>query len=71
MVSNSEGRFPANIILDETAAELLDLQSGISKSTDGIRKLGDYDNNTGFGKYKESKGHNDKGGASRFFMLRR
>ena len=45
----------------------LDEQSGISKSTDGIRKLGDYDNNSGFGKYKESKGHNDKGGASRFF----
>ena len=29
---NQEGRFPANIILDETAAELLDLQSVMSAS---------------------------------------
>jgi site-specific DNA-methyltransferase (adenine-specific) len=32
MVSNPEGRFPANIILDEIAAELLDEQSGITAS---------------------------------------
>jgi len=32
-VSNSEGRFPANIILDEIAGELLDEQSGQSKSS--------------------------------------
>lgn len=32
MVSNPEGRFPANIILDEIAGELLDQQSGINSS---------------------------------------
>jgi len=32
MVSNDSGRFPANILFDETAAEMLDEQSGISQS---------------------------------------
>ena len=30
--ANNSGRWPANVILDETTAELLDEQSGISKS---------------------------------------
>jgi site-specific DNA-methyltransferase (adenine-specific) len=34
----TEGRFPANIILDEEAGKLLDEQSGISKSTGAVRK---------------------------------
>jgi site-specific DNA-methyltransferase (adenine-specific) len=66
------GRWPANIIFDEEAGQVLDQQSGISKSTPSERK-------NDFGIYhkdgrtiKEVQGtkkggHNDKGGASRFF----
>jgi site-specific DNA-methyltransferase (adenine-specific) len=63
------GRFPANIILDEEAGRMLDEQSGVSKSTNNIRKNnGKFDDKT-FGKYKpiDSNGFKDKGGASRFF----
>ena len=67
------GRFPANIILDETAAELLDEQSGISKSSKSIVKGGfDSKVNTyvgGGGIIESERGHNDKGGASRFFYV--
>lgn len=61
----NEGRFPANIILDEIAGEMLDEQSGISKSSPDNRK---EKNATGemFGTGKITS-HNDKGGASRFF----
>jgi len=66
---NSEGRFPANIILDEIAGELLDEQSG-------ERKVGKGSRSGGFQKgYIDgevvnrvvNEGYNDKGGASRFF----
>jgi site-specific DNA-methyltransferase (adenine-specific) len=63
-----EGRFPANIILDEIAGELLDEQSGISKSSpriapkESIKDPSSY--NTGVG---GNSNLNDKGGASRFF----
>jgi site-specific DNA-methyltransferase (adenine-specific) len=47
---------------------LMDEQSGVSKSTPSIRPVGNYENNSGFGKYKESiSTFSDKGGASRFF----
>jgi len=69
-----QGRFPANIILDEEAGRLLDLQSGISKSTGGSGKLSmKTAPNDVYGKYKEGYksdnlgGLGDKGGASRFF----
>lgn len=67
-----EGRFPANILFDETAAEMLDEQSGISQSKKRInpstKKEGSLFSevgftNTGAGEY------NDKGGASRFFYV--
>jgi DNA modification methylase len=69
---NNTGRWPANIIFDEEAGQVLDQQSGISKSTPSEWK-------NDFGVYhkdgrtiKEVQGtkkggHNDKGGASRFF----
>jgi site-specific DNA-methyltransferase (adenine-specific) len=68
-----EGRFPANVIMDEVAGELLDEQSGVSKSAggrsgnskgaySGIGKTGFKDNAK-----KEDPGYGDKGGASRFF----
>lgn len=66
-----QGRFPANIILDEVAAEILDEQSGVTKSQRSER--GNIIDNNVYGKYKEqedtTRGHNDKGGASRFFYV--
>src|SRR5271157_4166979 len=64
------GRWPANIILDDVAAALLDEQSGVSRSPAGIVK------GSGafcgiMGKTTEphfQQGHNDSGGASRFFF---
>jgi len=66
------GRFPANIILDEEACDLLDEQSGVLKS--GVLKKDCYKEDrenasifAGGGKY-EHKGYKaDQGGASRFF----
>ncbi len=64
-----KGRWPANVILDEEAAAMLDEQSGISKSSNHIRHNSMRNNLYG-------SGHNgiplagsvkDSGGASRFF----
>jgi len=68
----SGGRWPANIILDEYTAELLDQQSGISKSVSGGRSTGrnfgqEADNT--FSKDRDRTGHSDIGGASRFFYV--
>jgi site-specific DNA-methyltransferase (adenine-specific) len=68
-VSNSEGRFPANIILDEIAGELLDEQSGVSKSNQRINNK-DYNkksDNINIGGGNKNCEYTDKGGASRFF----
>jgi DNA modification methylase len=70
---DTQGRFPANIILDEKAGGLLNEQSGISKSTGGrsIKRSGG--GNVGSGKKSEKvvenndPGFGDVGGASRFF----
>jgi len=67
---NEQGRFPANIIFDEEAGQLLDEQSGISKAA--IRKpTGNKEyNQVAYGKRGDVdtiRGFNDKGGASRFF----
>lgn len=63
------GRFPANIILDEEAGKMLDEQSGVSQTTS--TKLGGNKDFSGITSYKGSGvvtvRHNDKGGASRFF----
>ena len=74
-----EGRFPANIILDESAAELLDEQSGISKSSckSGIvegKEAGQmyHRHEQPSNNYKQKimvGDYNDKGGASRFFYV--
>jgi hypothetical protein len=69
-VSNSEGRFPANIILDEIAGELLDEQSGVSKSNQRINNK-DYNkksDNINIGGGNKNCEYNDKGGASRYFQ---
>ncbi|MBN1546530.1 MAG: site-specific DNA-methyltransferase [Syntrophaceae bacterium] len=64
-----EGRFPANVILDEEAGQMLDKQSGISKSTGG--RSGHTKAYSGGYKQEyygdEKPGLGDVGGASRFF----
>lgn len=73
-----EGRFPANIIFDESAAEMLDEQSGYLKS--GEVKPHHKKNKTAngyqgscYGKFQNEdttlKGYGDGGGASRFFYI--
>lgn len=68
----TKGRWPANIILDEEAAEMLDKQSGITKSTKS--KISDNRYVAGIfgdGSFKSDhipeNSYNDSGGASRFF----
>ena len=64
---NVEGRFPANIILDEEAGRILDEQSGDRKSSPFNHKL---KTNNIYGNYnfdETNGGYNDNGGASRFF----
>lgn len=64
------GRWPANTILDEEAAALLDAQSGVSVSAGGISKNKGTDSVArGKFKYTEFKNHDDSGGASRFFYV--
>lgn len=65
-IPHDGGRWPANLLLDEESAVLLDRQSGVSRS--GIRK-GDnvgsiWDRSSE--EYTE-RGHTDQGGSSRFF----
>jgi site-specific DNA-methyltransferase (adenine-specific) len=65
----TEGRWPANIIFDEEAGQVLDQQSGISKTTPNHNykhSNTETDSNTftGRGTYTPRE---DKGGASRFF----
>ena len=65
---NLDGRWPANIIFDEEAGQVLDQQSGISKSPSKVKSGGktfhgqDYDM-----RGEDKEGYNDIGGASRFF----
>jgi site-specific DNA-methyltransferase (adenine-specific) len=74
MRESGQGRWPANIILDETTAELLDEQSGISKSkpekigAKGGSGFGFFDNEktaATLGRWPADNG----GGASRFFYV--
>lgn len=68
-----KGRWPANVVLDEEAAAMLDEQSGKSKSRaarstkpDPNYKNKVYDRGMG-GIVSERNQHTDEGGASRFF----
>jgi len=72
--SNSQlpsGRWPANLILSEEAAEELDQQTGITKSTANRRNNRPSKNKcmSGDNLGHISYGHNDSGGASRFFYI--
>jgi DNA modification methylase len=72
-----EGRWPANLILDEYTAELLDQQSGQTSSkaaNRGLQVSGQAGGLAGSNpNHKEGtdsvRGHNDSGGASRFFYV--
>jgi len=64
------GRWPANVILDEYSAGLLDEQSGISKSpkpyvAEGYKETSMF----GVGGVNHAKEFGDSGGASRFFYV--
>jgi len=72
-IQNPHGRWPANIILDEAAAEMLDEQSGVLKTNSGKSvgsKVGAksiYGSELDGKTYDNLKG--DSGGASRFFYV--
>lgn len=67
---HAQGRWPANLILDETAAEMLDEQSGMSKSSGGTKPIV---TETKFGQTSNRPqvpfNFGDSGGASRFFYV--
>jgi hypothetical protein len=66
------GRWPANVILDESQAAELDKQSGVTKSV--VRQLTGTDHTRADSISPDrgaggERGHNDSGGASRFFYV--
>jgi len=70
--STKRGRWPANIILDEQTAALLDAQTGNLKGGGTVRANRKQKTNGIYGKYKSITtlaGYNDNGGASRFFYV--
>lgn len=67
-----QGRWPANLVLDEDAAAILDAQSGLSKSTNRPRHNSRTIGGDGIfngGTAMVTNGHSDTGGASRFFYV--
>jgi site-specific DNA-methyltransferase (adenine-specific) len=75
-VVRSEGRWPANVVLDETTAPLLDQQSGNSKSpgtytrTAAAGAVNIYGAGMGDSKAGDvAVNYGDSGGASRFFYV--
>jgi site-specific DNA-methyltransferase (adenine-specific) len=71
MSDNTQGRWPANIILDPYTAELLDEQSGqtVSRPTETGGYFGESNSVMGTRIKAVGSSHNDKGGASRFFYV--
>ena len=77
--AHNEGRFPANLILDESAAEMLDEQSGVSKSNCKSGVVEGKEAGQMYHRHEQSSNnykkkimvgdYNDKGGASRFFYV--
>ena len=65
--ATSLGRWPANVILDESQAEALDAQSGESLSRVG--KPRGADSGEGWGMTATGSEYDDQGGASRFFYV--
>jgi DNA modification methylase len=73
--AHKNGRWPANLLLDEESARQLDRQSGTSKSCRGVRRHKDRDIGNGktlhpFRSNVDTvAGFDDQGGASRFFYV--
>jgi site-specific DNA-methyltransferase (adenine-specific) len=68
--SQTLGRWPANILLDEEAAAMLDEQSGVSKSPAPYRNTDSSGQSVfGVGGVSHDKEFGDRGGASRFFYV--
>jgi DNA modification methylase len=71
--SSPAGRWPANVILDEYSAELLNEQSGVSVSNQSNKGLMRHFSSGETGKEVAGtegiRGHSDRGGASRFFYV--
>jgi site-specific DNA-methyltransferase (adenine-specific) len=68
--NTSTGRWPANIILDPYTAELLDEQSGQTSSKQGLMGNGTRSEGWNLNTAEPTvRGHNDSGGASRFFYV--
>lgn len=65
---HAQGRWPANVCLDEDAAALLDQMSGVSKSTIGKPRKSVVPGN-GYGMTHTGAEYADAGGASRFFYV--
>jgi DNA modification methylase len=71
------GRWPANVMLDEYTAALLDQQSGVSKSQSGTLTITKSDGGWNrqdkgmfdAGRSSTFEGYGDSGGASRFFYV--
>lgn len=64
------GRWPANVMLDEEAAALLDEQTGVTKSSARVRNNQASSGESGIYGLRapvDTNGHDDSGGASRFF----
>jgi site-specific DNA-methyltransferase (adenine-specific) len=70
---HAQGRWPANVLFDEEAAQILDEQTGVSKSPATYKR-----NVAGYGKSSypigeaagtDSLNYGDSGGASRFFYV--
>lgn len=68
---NEAGRWPANVLLDEEAGALLDVQTGILTSGRSNGFIGDVKNSVALGKKRAMINpetvYGDSGGASRFF----
>jgi len=68
--SSVQGRWPANIILDDFTAGLLDEQSGETSSRSAIMGNGTRSEGWNLNTAEPTlRGHNDSGGASRFFYV--
>ena len=72
VVGTVTGRFPANVLLDEHAAKEMDRQSGVSVSRASAGRNGKDTAEATWGLNRKDdtvRGHNDSGGASRFFPV--
>lgn len=64
----TDGRFPANVLLDEHAAAEMDEQSGVGVSRKGTPRRSKSPGE-GYGMTHTGAEYNDQGGASRFFPV--